>query len=135
MDEPEGSIRQRATIRRVLVVDDDEDILTIIRSALEHRGYRVTAVGSGGEAVEAAQRLSFDLLITNMILSDIRGTEVIEGVGKSHPAVFIIVASGEPEAEAEAMEIGVERFLPKPFRIEELRRMVEEALGEEWRRL
>lgn len=128
-----GRIPQLATrtaVIRALVVEDDEDMLTIIRGELDGLGYRVTAVAGGHEAVEAAQRQPFDLLVTNMNLPDIKGQEVIERVRRSHPDIPIIVVSGSPEAQAEAREMGVERFLAKPFRTEELRRMVEETLAE-----
>ncbi len=115
---------------RALVVENDEDMLTIIRGELDRLGYRVTAVAGGDEAVEAAQRRPFDLPVTNMNLPDINGQEVIERVRRSHPGIPVIVVSGSSEAQAEAREMGVERFLAKPFRTEELRRMVEEALGE-----
>lgn len=117
-------------MNRVLVVEDDEDMLTIIRGELDRLGYRVTGVASGREAVEAAQRQPFDLLVTNMNLPDINGQEVIERVMRSHPGIPIIVVSGSPEAQAEVREMGVKRFLAKPFRTEELRRMVEKALAE-----
>ena len=106
-------------------------MLTIIQSELEGWGYQVTAVASGAEAVGAAEREPFNLLVTNMNLPDIGGQEVIERVRRFHPSIPIIVVSGSPEARAEAGEMGVERFLAKPFRTEELRNMVEEALGEE----
>jgi len=120
--------------RRILLVEDDEDMLTIIQSMLEGWGNHVTAVGSAGEAVEAAQRRSPDLLIVNMNLPDARGTEVMERVRRFHSGIPIILVSGSPESEAEGREAGVDRFLAKPFRMEELRSMVGEAWGEGYRR-
>jgi len=117
--------------KRVLVVDEDEDMLTIIRSELEHRGYQVTAVASGADAAAAAEWQLFNLLVTNMNLPNTGGQKVIERVRRFRPGIPIIVVFGSPEVRAEAAEMGVGRFLAKPFRTEALRSMVEEALGEE----
>ena len=116
--------------KRILLVEDDEDMLNIIHSELAGWGYRVTAVASGADAAAAAEWQPLDLLVTNMNLPDTIGTEVIEVVRGFHPGIPIIVCTGSPQLEAEAVEMGVERFRAKPFRTEALRRIVEEALGE-----
>lgn len=108
---------------RVLIVDDDPDILKFVTLALQTEGHDVVACSGGGAALGAALRDDFDLALCDLNLPDLHGLEVIRAVKAQAPYLPIIVMSAlDPrEWSALSMEAGAAKFLHKPLRLEQLR--------------
>ncbi len=121
----------------ILLVEDEEQIRMLTQVLLEKLGYRVTAVASGEQALEAyeeacARREPFALVITDLRLSGgMAGDEVARSILSAHPAARMVLTSGcfDLEPFAHFREHGFRAALRKPYFLEDLQRTVREVLG------
>ena len=106
---------------RVLVVDDEPQILRALRINLRVRDYEVHVASTGAEALEVAGRYPPDLVILDLGLPDLDGVEVIQGLHGWTKAP-IIVLSGRTDSvdKVEALDAGADDYVTKPFGVEEL---------------
>jgi two-component system, OmpR family, KDP operon response regulator KdpE len=106
---------------RVLVVDDEPQILRALRINLRVRDYEVHVASTGAEALEVAGRYPPDLVILDLGLPDLDGVEVIEGL-RGWTKAPIIVLSGRADSvdKVEALDAGADDYVTKPFGVEEL---------------
>ena len=106
---------------RVLVVDDEPQILRALRINLRVRDYEVHVAATGAEALEVAGRYPPDLVILDLGLPDLDGVEVIQGL-RGWTKAPIIVLSGRADAidKVEALDAGADDYVTKPFSMEEL---------------
>jgi len=118
--------------RRILIVEDERNVMRAIRSALESlgRGDVIVEVPSGEEATLEIGRGGIDLLITDVRLPGISGLEVVKRLRKKNEKAPAIVVSGYPQAEAEAKRLGVTAFFNKPLRLDEFLGAVQQVLGD-----
>ena len=109
---------------KVLVVDDEVDLLFTIALSLELAGYRVVKASSGEEALEVAAAESPDAIVLDLRLPDIDGWEVIRrlGVAGSFPRIPVVLLSAQVDAATadRAVDLGVHAHLAKPFSASEL---------------
>jgi two-component system, OmpR family, KDP operon response regulator KdpE len=108
-------------VTRVLVVDDEPQILRALRINLRVREYQVDVAATGTEALEMAARHPPDLVILDLGLPDLDGVEVIEGL-RGWTKAPIIVLSGRADStdKVEALDAGADDYITKPFGVEEL---------------
>jgi two-component system KDP operon response regulator KdpE len=106
---------------RVLVVDDEPQILRALRINLRVRDYEVHVAATGKEALEVAGRYPPDLVILDLGLPDLDGVEVIQGL-RGWTKAPIIVLSGRADSvdKVEALDAGADDYVTKPFGVEEL---------------
>jgi two-component system, OmpR family, KDP operon response regulator KdpE len=106
---------------RVLVVDDEPQLLRALRINLSARHYEVIVAADGATALEVAARHIPDLVILDLGLPDMDGTEVIAGL-RGWTKVPILVLSGRVDAadKVEALDAGADDYVTKPFSMEEL---------------
>ncbi len=114
---------------RVLVVDDEPQLLRALRINLLARHYEVDTAADGTAALAAAARHPPDLVILDLGLPDLDGIEVIEGL-RGWTKVPIIVLSGraDPEGKVQALDRGADDYVTKPFHMDELFARVRSAL-------
>jgi two-component system cell cycle sensor histidine kinase/response regulator CckA len=117
---------------RILIVDDEMPIRNVLSVSLQHLGYKVTIAASALEALREIQKggLSFDLIITDMLMPGMSGEEFFFEVRKEYPdAKFLVISGFSAQGSVERMlEAGARGFLPKPFTIEELSTFVRRCL-------
>jgi CheY-like chemotaxis protein len=108
-------------VTRVLVVDDEPQILRALRINLRVRDYEVHVAANGAEALEVAGRYPPDLVILDLGLPDLDGVEVIQGL-RGWTKAPIIVLSGRADSldKVEALDAGADDYVTKPFGVEEL---------------
>jgi len=115
---------------RVLVVEDEQALRSILRRMLEEMGHQVEEAPSGREGIERFRREKFDLVITDLGMPGMTGWDVAEAVHEAAPAVPIIMVTGWgmdlPKEVCERR--GVTRLLSKPFDAKRLRRVLHEVL-------
>jgi two-component system, OmpR family, KDP operon response regulator KdpE len=106
---------------RVLVVDDEPQILRALRINLRVRDYEVHVAATGAQALEVAARYPPDLVILDLGLPDLDGVRVIEGL-RGWTKAPIIVLSGRADSidKVEALDAGADDYVTKPFGVEEL---------------
>ena len=106
---------------RVLVVDDEPQILRALRINLRVREYEVHVAATGADALKMASRYPPDLVILDLSLPDLDGVEVIQGL-RGWTKAPIIVLSGRADStdKVEALDAGADDYITKPFGVEEL---------------
>ncbi|MBN2212171.1 MAG: response regulator [Sedimentisphaerales bacterium] len=118
----------------VLIVDDDQDILTTIKTAVAELGVDIRTTGNGNTAVDMIQEKTPDLLILDQMLPGRSGFLVLEKIrplrketGK--PPVIMITANPGSRHKVYAETLGVDAYINKPFRMEKLMKAAEKLLG------
>jgi CheY-like chemotaxis protein/DNA-binding MarR family transcriptional regulator len=109
------------TKKTIMVIDDSIVIRKMIEIALEEEDYNIITAISGKEGLETIEKESPNLVILDMMLPDMNGIEVLKTI-KTEKKLPVIMLSGKdsPQLIETAKEVGVDDFLPKPFRDEEL---------------
>ena len=105
--------------KKILVVDDEEDILELIRYNLENSGYSVTTAVSGEDAVRLAGKTSFDLILLDLMLPGIDGLEAAKKLKKKTRTeatpIIMLTAKGEESDILTGLELGADDYVTKPF--------------------
>ncbi len=106
---------------RILVVDDEPAIRRTLRANLVARGYDVTAVETGEEALAAALSHAYDLVILDLMLPGLSGLDVCRDLrARSAVPILVLSARGEERAKVRALDLGADDYLTKPFGMDEL---------------
>ncbi len=115
--------------RRILIVDDEEQILDLLETIFRDSGWRVTRAGSGARGIEALERDRFDVVLTDLKMPGADGIEVLRTARKIQPdsEVILMTGFGTVESAIEAMRAGAFHYLTKPFQPEEVLHLVEKA--------
>jgi two-component system, NtrC family, response regulator GlrR len=115
---------------RILVVDDDPNLLRVVALRLEKEGYAVTSVDSAEKALARAATAAPDLLLTDLKMGGMDGMALFEAVSRQLPGlpVIIMTAHGTVPDAVTATRRGVFGFLPKPFETQQLLAEIERAL-------
>ena len=119
--------------KTVLVVDDEQDILDIVRFRLEHDGYRVITASDGQTGLTLAQQERPDLCILDVMMPKLSGLEVLARL-RADPAtaatrVILLTARGQDADVDRGFELGAQDYVTKPFSPKELRRRVHAQLS------
>ncbi len=117
---------------KLLVLDDDKHVVSYMADNLSAKGYSVTGVTSPREALARIEREDFDLVITDVEMPELRGTELLAQILSRRPEqlVLLITAFGSVEMAVEAVKAGACDFIAKPFKLEALLFAIERAFRE-----
>jgi two-component system alkaline phosphatase synthesis response regulator PhoP len=123
----------RARGRRILIVDDDPEILDFLVTLLDLEGYAAVVANGGREALQLLSREEFALVLLDIAMPDLDGIELCKRI-KGHPqtrAVPVFVVSARPGREVvdRSLAAGAEDFIRKPFENEELMDRIRRRLG------
>jgi DNA-binding NtrC family response regulator len=115
---------------RILIVDDEENVLVLFKRVLAKEGYQVECASSAYEALQRLQNNSFNLVLTDLKMDGMDGIDLMRKSKAANPAVpfIMITAYGTIQAAMTAGKEGAEDFLVKPIDIEELKLAVKKAL-------
>jgi DNA-binding response OmpR family regulator len=114
---------------RVLLVEDDDSIALVERTALEHEGYEVAVSDRGDEAVGKISEWNPDLILLDLGLPDIDGNQVITSIRSStRVPVIVVTARGTDEQIVSSLDLGADDFVVKPFKTTELMARVRAVL-------
>jgi DNA-binding NtrC family response regulator len=114
---------------RIIIADDDNNLLRVLSTELTDNGYNVTAVDSGSEAVKRIRQHEYDVLLLDLGLPGLGGMGVLKEVISydSPPEVIILTGNATVATAVESMRLGAYDYLTKPFKIEELKAVIEKA--------
>ncbi len=115
---------------RVLVVDDRAEMAELIAEELSERGYECFAVASGVDALHRLKAERVDALVTDLRMPHVDGLTLLRASRTLDPTrpVIVMTAYGSMETAMEAVEAGTWQYLTKPFRMDVLVRLLEQAL-------
>ncbi len=121
--------------KRILLVEDEKNIILGVRTCLDAVGYEVEVAENGELALEAVARSRPHLILLDLMLPKYDGYEVLE-ILKSKPEsssipVVVLTAKAEEEDRRKAMELGANAYMTKPFRPQELWDVLKEFLPDE----
>lgn len=116
---------------KILVVDDEEVIRDVCSQILENLGYLVVTAGSGREALKLVSEDIFDVVITDIMMPDMSGLELLEVIKRTSLDIrpVVITGLGTFEMATQADRLGASEFVVKPFTPNELAEAVGKALG------
>ncbi len=126
---PPVAIEEKVGRLSILAVDDDENIRSVLSEMLDFLGHKVEAAEDGKRALDFLEKQSFDLVITDLGMPGISGWEVTRAAKEKNKATPVILISGwgtqiDP---AKVSEVGIDKVLPKPFHMDDIRRAIGEA--------
>jgi len=126
--------RRDDKVARILVVDDNAMMRTVMRAALERAGHAVTQAADGERALLALAAGPFDLIVTDINMPGMGGVDLVNAIRGSSPDAKILVISGfldpsELKGMTSAKTLGVQGSLEKPFTADRLVTKVAEILG------
>ena len=108
----------------ILVVEDEKNMITLLRKVLTRHGYKILTASDGETAVDMYHhnKEAIDVVLLDLGLPKMSGREVLRKIKNENPDVEVIIASGylEPELKSEIDQAGVKYFVPKPYRPDEV---------------
>lgn len=118
-----------ATLPKILLVDDEERFRTNLARMLAAKGFEVTAVGSGLDALEKLDLHAYDVILLDMRMAAMDGLTTLAAIKVRHPDPEVIILTGHAsvDAAAEIIRLGAYEFLLKPCPIEEVVAKIETA--------
>jgi DNA-binding NtrC family response regulator len=115
---------------RILVIDDDENIRKVVCAILKDKGYNVDTAGSGNEAITKICQGHYDLMLVDIRLPDMEGTEILTRINDTVPRIRKIIVTGYPTLQnaVTAVNQGADAYIMKPFDVEKMLATIEEQL-------
>jgi len=118
---------------RLLIVDDDEHILRNLEKILRLEGYETDTARTGLEAIKKTKRNFYNLVLLDIKLPDMEGTELLKKIHETSPRMIKIMITGYPNLEnaIKSLNFGADAYLVKPVSVEELLDVVKRKLDEQ----
>lgn len=115
---------------RILVVDDEKNVLTTIQAILQEDGFEVDVARDGGPAINAIRARHYDLVLTDLKMPEVGGLEVLAEARKSSPntVTMMMTGYGSLPSALEAVQLGAYDYLLKPMEVPELKQAVKRGL-------
>jgi len=122
----------RNPLKRVLVVDDEPMILTLLSTILREKGWDVTGARSGTEGIDQLDRARFDVILTDLVMPGDSGIDLLRAAKEIHPDVEVILMTGYATADTaiEAMRNGAFHYIMKPLKPDEVVHLLEKAYSQ-----
>jgi DNA-binding NtrC family response regulator len=122
----------RNPLKRVLVVDDEQMIVSLLSTILREKGWDVTEARSGTDGIDQLDRARFDVILTDLVMPGDSGIDLLRAAKEIHPDVEVILMTGYATADTaiEAMRNGAFHYIMKPLKNEEVVNLVEKAYSQ-----
>ena len=129
MTDPSATRRDIADPARILIVDDEAQIIRVLSMACTARGYRVKSASDGVAALTVLKNWSADLVITDLSMPNMDGVELCRAIRKhSNVPILVLSVRNQEKTKVEALDAGADDYVTKPFQIDELLARVRAAL-------
>ncbi len=117
-------------LRKILVVDDEEDVRDTLHNVLKSLNYEPYTAASGAEALEIIKSTPIDVVLSDLYMPEMDGIELLKRVRAVEPKMVFLMITAHPTVETavEAIKKGAYDYLTKPFHIEEVRLKINRAL-------
>ena len=118
--------------KKILVVDDEDHILSLVRLSLSLDKYYIVTAKDGEEALRIVEEISPDLIVLDLMMPKLHGYEVCRILKKDpvkrHIPIIILSAKGQSADKVKGIEVGADEYITKPFDPDDLSKMVEDVL-------
>ena len=116
-------------VARLLVVDDEEKIRSMIKKYAVYEGHEIVEASNGFEAIEMCQKRSFDLIIMDIMMPELDGFSACKEIRKmSQTPIIVLSARGEEYDKIHGFEVGIDDYVVKPFSVKELMMRIQAIL-------
>lgn len=117
-------------IPKILVIDDEVNLLHVFEKVLGEEGYQVITAGDGFEGIKRNEEDNPDLIILDLSMPKMSGVETLQNIRKTDKEVLVIILTGYGSAETarEVGDLSVYEYISKPFKNEIVKRVIKEAL-------
>ncbi len=117
---------------KILVVDDEDALRTVLSGELTSKGYNVSTASDGDEAISGLQKKTFDLVVLDIKMPRMNGFEVLKFIKEKHPTtkVVMLTGSGDLKVAIESKKLGAEGVVGKPCDFVDLLTTIEQVLSE-----
>jgi diguanylate cyclase (GGDEF)-like protein len=117
---------------RILAVDDDHDILELLGVCVESLGFDCVKANNGREAMEILEKQSFSIVITDMMMPEVGGMELLEHIKNRYPRTSVVIVTGYTGtfSYVDVIRAGASDFIVKPFNFDELEAKINRILRE-----
>lgn len=117
--------------KKILVVDDEDALRTVLSSQLKGEGYDVSSAADGDIAIEMLNSQDFDLILLDLKMPRVDGYEVLSFVKEKHPATKVIILTGYADLKNafDSKRIGADLFFGKPYEFSDLLSAIQRVLG------
>ncbi len=118
--------------RRILVVDDEDALRTVLSAELNSEGYEVGTAADGIEAVSELQKMKYDLVLLDIKMPNMNGFEVLKVIKEKHPGTRVIMLTGFADLKnaIESKKLGAEDFVSKPYDLVDLLTTIDRVMSE-----
>jgi DNA-binding NtrC family response regulator len=118
--------------RKILVVDDEDALRTVLSGELVSEGYDVRTAADGDDAISHLQKESFDLILLDIKMPRMNGFEVLKSVKEKYPRTKVVMLTGFADLKnaIESKKLGAEDFVSKPYDLVDLLTTIERVLSE-----
>lgn len=115
----------------ILVAEDEADLREILKVTLEQEGYRAILASDGDEAIKKIEEKSFQMALIDMKMPGVNGKELVSKIKQINPRVPIVIVTGSPDFKEEmSLKKQTYEYIYKPFKLNELVKIIERALGQ-----
>jgi two-component system response regulator AtoC len=113
---------------KVLIADDEDDLVDVLRDRLEAYGFTVLTAGTGREALEKLATEPVDGIFLDVKMPDLDGLAALDAIRRRDPQtpIIVVTASSHPQAAADALARGANAYVLKPFAWDDLRATIEQ---------
>jgi ATP-dependent Lon protease len=120
----------KSKIARILIVDDEQIARKNLDHILKKEGYIVVMAASGAEALEQIETSTFDVVLTDVRMTNISGFDVLEKTKSKYPEIEVIMvtAYASTDSAIESLKKGAFQYIAKPFKINDIRITVKQAI-------
>ena len=120
--------------RNILFVDDDPEMRELVQEFFQPEGYSVSVAVNGKDAMTQIASFDFDCVITDLRMQEMDGLSLLKAIHGQRPQlpVVLITAFGSIETAVEAIKEGATNFIPKPFKMQTLKAIVDKAVDQKW---
>jgi len=121
----------RRPLGRILVVDDEPDVVAILTKSFSDAGYMVDAAAHGGDALIAVSQYQPDVVVLDILMEGLDGVQVLERIRSLDPSIRVIMITGSTDATLKptAMSMGAFAYVSKPVSLVHLHEAVAAAFG------
>ena len=115
---------------KILIVDDEKSIRDFLEIMLKKEGYKVASASSGEEALKLVNQINYDLVISDIRMKGMSGVELLKSIKEINPetVVLMVTAYASVDTAIDAMKAGAYDYIAKPFKIEEVKHIIRNAL-------
>jgi len=116
---------------RILVIEDDEEMRSLLEDFLRDEGYEAETALNGFEGLRKLAQETFDLVLTDVRMPGLTGLEILPAIKRAHPEVpvMVITAFGNEEIHRRSLERGASGYLEKPIRFPKLKALISQLVS------